>query len=298
MFRTVLVIIGVMILLGIIAEPAMARARRPSQSQVEGGEVKHYLKVGGDPVYRNRPIAEGEMVQTISQDRWISTIDFHGRTHEGWIRKGTEVVTIATSDPTLRKAMWVRVCGNPILNPPGTELLFRVAPAMQSTEQAPAPVAPQHVVQQVIILTQPPPAPAKEEVVKEAPQPVAAATPVPAPPKTECRKKSGFVSTLVGAIFGGGAAILTRGNPYATGGATAFGSLVGSAVEGGGVECITVGDGVQAIVQGGVAGVLAGTRKSGSSNSSNSTSPGHTLPSNEGGHTLPVNGSGHSLSGN
>jgi len=93
---------------------------------VVGESGRRYLKIGGDPVNSNRELGVDEEVQVSTQDLWVVTTGKSRKVYRGWIPKGTELVTTPTSDSTLRKAVWVKKCGNDLLNPEDKAIYFRV----------------------------------------------------------------------------------------------------------------------------------------------------------------------------
>jgi len=60
-----------------------------------------------------------------TQDFWVVTNGKH-RVYRGWVPAGTEFVTSPTNDPTLRKSVWIKKCGNDVLNPEDKAIYFRV----------------------------------------------------------------------------------------------------------------------------------------------------------------------------
>lgn len=93
---------------------------------------RRYLKIGGAPMNENRQLEPGEeFMPPASKDFWAITnyrskITGKVGTARGWVPAGTVFATVVTDDPTLRKAIWIKDCGNDVLNPENKAIYFRV----------------------------------------------------------------------------------------------------------------------------------------------------------------------------
>jgi len=114
------VFVTVLVVVAMLMEAAISAYAEPTTIS------RRYLKIGGDPVNLNRELGVDEEVQVAAQDFWVVTTGKSGKVYRGWVSKGTEFVTISTTDSTLRKAVWIKKCGNDLLNPEDKAIYFRV----------------------------------------------------------------------------------------------------------------------------------------------------------------------------
>ncbi|MCL5004753.1 MAG: hypothetical protein M1170_02295 [Patescibacteria group bacterium] len=129
------------------------RPEAPAKKQMDDARSKEgsrYLHIGGDPKNEYRQLAPGEEWAVSTRDLWVETNSKSGKVYRGLVPPGTVFATSPTNDPTLRKAVWIKKCGNDVLNSESTAIFFRVQPkptshqvqgavAQASQEVAPPP---------------------------------------------------------------------------------------------------------------------------------------------------------------
>lgn len=80
---------------------------------VEAAEKK-YLKIGADPLRLERPLDSGEKFFSLSKDTFIVSKG-KKKISRGWVRAG-EIVAVKKNPDGRWKAVWIKRCGNEILN--------------------------------------------------------------------------------------------------------------------------------------------------------------------------------------
>lgn len=80
---------------------------------VEAAEKK-YLKIGADPLRLERPLDSGEKFFSLSKDTFIVSKG-KKKISRGWVRVG-EIVVVKKNPDGRWKAVWIKRCGNEILN--------------------------------------------------------------------------------------------------------------------------------------------------------------------------------------
>lgn len=259
---------------------------------------RKYLNVGFNPVNPNRQLAGEEMECILPGDRYVVTIDRDNKRSVGWLLAGERVICAPTSNPDYYKAVWIRRCGNPILNEEAKAIFIRVErkTVPQASLAASRPKAA--LVPRVETVPQPP--------IKRWVQ-----VPVTMTRELTCKERKAEVSWwrkglsyivtgaggVAGAVIGG--KVGGRDGIKVGAGIGVFaGRLIGGYTDGS--ECIDAGDVTEGVVLGVTAGLIAPT------NARPVSVPpqngGHTLPPNTGppyytqptnpvtGHTLPNNG--------
>jgi len=181
---SILIMIAVVMVVAVISADAET-SKAPRSKRI-------YLKIGGDPKDPGRQLLPDEEVMVSTQDLWVVTNGKSGKVYRGWMPAGTEFVTAPTENPTLRKAVWIKKCGNDVLNPEGKAIYFRVQaePAPQGRQIQEAPLMAPQVA---------------SAVVQRAVQP--AVTPVTAPSaKQKCLGMGTWLTGLGSAMVSGGLA--------------------------------------------------------------------------------------------
>ena len=97
-------------------------------------ETKRYCRIGGDPVNKNRELAGGEKIFTLTEDVLVDISGKSGRVYRCYLREGEMVVL----DEETGKIKWVKSCGNDIKNDISIELP-KIKPQIIP---APAPIPP------------------------------------------------------------------------------------------------------------------------------------------------------------
>lgn len=261
--------------------PSVTRIIQADIPQVFPGAKKgrKYLNIGYKPVNPNRELVAGEIEFILPADAYVTTIDRDNKRSVGWLLAGERVIGAPTTNPDYYKAIWIRRCGNPILNEEQVAVFIRVR--RETVAQAPTKRWVQETVNHTRELT--------------------------------CRERKAEVSwwrkglsyVVTGAVGTGGALIGGKvGGPYGIKIGAGIGVLTGRLVGGytDGSECIDGTDVVEGVVLGVTAGMVAPM------NARPASPPAHTLPTNGGGgnpppagplpagpspgHTLPTNGGG------
>lgn len=248
---------------------------------------RKYLHIGYRPVNPNREITGDEKEFILPIDAYVSTPDRYGKVSNGWLISGERVIGVPTSDPDYYKAVWIRRCGNPILNDGKIALYFKVR-----RESIPQPSV---------------------KIIRPKPQPTRAAAAPPQPPikrwvqvpvlkertltcqerKAEVsgwRKGLAYVVTGVGgaggAVLGGIVSHSPHGVQVGAGVGVLIGRLIGGATDGS--DCVDSQDVTEGIVLGVAAYAIAPQNAVRVA----PVAQPHPHPGNGGGHTLPPNGGG------
>gem|GEM_PF-5467484 len=139
--------------------------RQPTIKQTSPSkEGPRYLRIGGDPKDSNRVLAPNEKIQVSTKDFWVETNSGSGKIYKGWLPAGTEFVTAPTDNVFLRKAVWIKKCGNDVLNSENTAIFFRSPKGSPMSQQVQEAQASQEIVQL------PPLLPAVTEPIAAAPK--------------------------------------------------------------------------------------------------------------------------------
>lgn len=96
-------------------------------SFLEGAERKKYLKIGADPLRFERPLEQGEKFFSLDKDTFVVSKG-KKKISRGWVRAG-EIVAAKNLDGRW-KAVWIKRCGNEILN----EIYLDVAPVAKPAQ--------------------------------------------------------------------------------------------------------------------------------------------------------------------
>ncbi len=227
---------------------------------------RKYLNIGFNPVNPNRVLTGEEIEFILPMDADVITIDRNNRRSRGWLLAGERVIGIPTNNPDYYKAVWIRRCGNPILNDDRIAIFIRVR--RETVAQPSVKTYRPRVETKTVAQT--------------------------------CGKKSGLGASIGEAVFGLASLFIpvpASVRPYLSGGAVAVGSLTGAAIEGGGIDCIETSDLIRAGLTGTLAGALSAATTHSTSGGTTTGTPGgpnppHPLPPNGPavpGHTLPVN---------
>ncbi|MCG2699112.1 hypothetical protein L6251_01685, partial [Candidatus Parcubacteria bacterium] len=99
---------------------------------------KKYLKIGADPLQLERPLGSGEKFFSLSKDTFIVSKG-KKKISRGWVHAG-EVVAVKKNPDGRWKAVWIKRCGNEILNEIFLGQEIEVALAAPLTSFAPSAV--------------------------------------------------------------------------------------------------------------------------------------------------------------
>ena len=247
---------------------------------------RKYLNIGWRPVNANRQLVGKEVEFILPFDMYVRTIDFDGRRSSNYLIAGKRVVgSPAPEKPGYYRAMWIRECGNPILNEDAIAIYIKVR---------------EEIVPQPPIKVKRPKTQLRVEIVPQPPIKRWVEVPVTKTRELTCRERKAEVGWLrkglsyvvTGVVGTGGALIGGKvGGPYGTKIGAGIGVFAGRLIGGytDGTECIDGGDTTEAVVLGVTAGMIAPKNATPSSASGG----GHTMPGNgSGGHTIPGNGGG------
>ena len=132
-------------------------AKRPDSEQHDTSKYgPRYLRLGGDPKDPNRVLAPNEKIQVSTKDLWVETNSGSGKVHKGWLPAGTEFVTAPTDNVFLRKAVWIKKCGNDVLNSEANAIFFRAPKGSPVTQQVQEAQASQEVALPPPVVTEKP----------------------------------------------------------------------------------------------------------------------------------------------
>lgn len=191
--------------------PSATRVVQADIPQVFPGAKKgrKYLNIGYNPVNPNRVLTAGEVEFILPADAYVTTIDRNNKRSSGWLLAGERVIGTPTTNPDFYKAIWIRRCGNPILNEDRLAIFIRVRQEVAASRPT------KRWVQEQVTHTR----------------------------ELSCRERKSGWGSVIGGVLGVGAGILTRNKTIAV--ATgASGTLLGSWIDGG---CIEPGEAAQAI---------------------------------------------------
>lgn len=96
---------------------------------VVAAEAADYCQIGRDPLNPSRTVNPGEMVQMLDRDMPVEMAGGR-RTYKCTLKEGTNVVTSATPNSYTRRVVWVKDCGNLIIN----DVYLPALPAQISAE--------------------------------------------------------------------------------------------------------------------------------------------------------------------
>ena len=137
-----------------------------AQQHSSSKEGTRYLRLGGDPKNPNRVLGPNEKIQVSTKDLWVETNSGSGKVYKGFLSAGTEFVTAPTDNIFLRKAVWIKKCGNDVLNSDSVAIFFRAPKGSPLiTQQIQEAQASQEAAQ-----LSPPPAPSSR-ASEQPPQP-------------------------------------------------------------------------------------------------------------------------------
>lgn len=250
---------------------------------------RKYLNIGFNPVNPNRALTEEELELILSQDAYVITLDRDHKRSRGWLRAGERVIGIPSSNPDYYRAIWIRRCGNPILNEDRIAIYVRVK--RETVPQLSLKTAVQGKARQEVIQVLP--------VKRWVPETVTKTRELTCQErKTEVSWWRRGLSYVVTGVVGAGGALIggeiggVHGVQIGAGIGVLAGRLIGGYTDGS--ECIDGRDVAEGVVLGVTAGMIAPT-----TNAPAATAGGHTLPPNGPAGTIyapPVNPvTGHTL---